>query len=273
MKTVLTILLAVLLPGWAAAHTTIIFPQVDPHGEKNLLVAHLMPSTGGGVMGIRLHEKDTPSIKGLESFTLVHDGRYKDISALALPSTFSGRDGNGECYLIPLAATMATRAGDYVFVVRHLPHWKKNHGLYINKICKFFLNNGGLVTDWPHRILRDAPEIIPLAPPYCVYPGSLFRARAVDDRGENIANAEIHVEFLNYRTGDWGIDLSAPLLANREITNFVLFADNSGAFSFIPPRQGIWTFTLVDGDRNAEFNGRELRYDSSVTIAVEPLIQ
>ena len=272
MKIIGIMLIAVLLlPFVAAAHTTVIFPEADKNGRINLMVVHFMPWRGDSIMGIRLHQNDTATVKGLESISMIHDGMETDISDIARPAMYTVKDGTRECYEIPLSRKMISRAGDYIIVVKHIAHWKKNLGYYIRKISKFFINQGGLVTDWPKRVLKDAPEIVPLSPPYSVYAGTLFRAQVVDDKGELIPHARIHVEFLNYETCEGGIDTTVPILKNRDMGDLVLFSDNSGAFSFVPPKEGIWTFTLVDGDSNVMIDGKKLQYDSSVSIAVKPL--
>ena len=267
----LTLLTVLLLPVLAMAHTTVIFPAADENGRKDLMVVHFVPWHGNNIMGIRLHAEDSPTVKGLESISMIHDGKERDISDLAVSRQYLVKNGRAECYSIPLSRKMISRAGDYVFVVKHMPHWKKNLGFYICKVSKFFMNRGGLVTDWPNRLFEDAPEIMPLSPPYSVYAGTLFRAEVVDNTGKNIAHARIHVEFLNYEAGRGGIDATSPILSQRDMGESVLYADSSGAFSFVPPVAGIWTFTLVDGDRDLMINGKKLQYDSSVSVAVKPM--
>jgi uncharacterized GH25 family protein len=267
----ITLIAVLLLPLVAAAHTTVIFPETGKNGKVNLRVVHFMPWRGDSIMGIRLHQNDTATVKGLESISMIHDGIETDISDIARPAMCTVKDGKRECYEIPLSRNMISRAGDYIFVVEHILHWKKHLGYYIKKISKFFINQGGLVTDWPNRVLKDAPEIIPLSPPGSVYTGTLFRAQVVDDKGELIPHARIHVEFFNYEMCEGGISAAAPILRNRDMGDLVLFSDNSGAFSFVPPKEGIWTFTLVDGDHNVMIDGKKLQYDSSVSIAVKPL--
>jgi uncharacterized GH25 family protein len=272
MKTIVaTLILMLLLPVYVSAHTTVLFPHVNEYGGKSLMLVHLFPWNGDNIVGIRLHEKDTEQTKGIEALYLIHDGKESDISASAIPGFYTVKSSSGACYTIPLTRKMVSRAGDYIFVVKHAAHWKKNLGFYIQKTGKFFINNGALVTDWPHRVLKNAPEIIPLSAPYSVYSGTLFRAQVVDDRGDLIPHAKILVEFLNYKAGEKGLDISSPLLEQRELGETVLFTDNSGAFSFVPPRDGIWTFTLVDGDRDAMVNGKKLQYDSSVSIEVKSM--
>ncbi len=271
ISTILLILM-LQLPVCVFAHTTVIFPLGNGHGGKTLKVVHFVPWKGDNIMGIRLHAQDSKNLKGLESISLVHEGTTKDISDLAVPDFYTVRDdAAGESYSIPLDRKIIPRAGDYIFVIKHNQHWKKEQGIYIRKISKFFINNGGFITDWPYRIFQNAPEIIPLSAPYGVYTGTLFRAQAVDDRGKVIPHAKILVEYLNYKTGVQGLDTSSPFLQQKEQGETVLFADNSGAFSFVPSIEGIWTFTLIDGDRNIMVADKQLQYNSSVSIKVNPL--
>ncbi|MCK5915750.1 MAG: hypothetical protein KAG92_06395, partial [Deltaproteobacteria bacterium] len=64
-----------------------------------------------------------------------------------------------------------------------------------------------------------------------------------------------------------------PILAQPERGKLIIVADSSGTFSFIPPIAGVWTFTLVDGEPNRTLNGKDLSYDSSVSIQVKPIQQ
>jgi len=267
----ITLITILLLPVLAMAHTTVIFPETGKNGLHDLMVVHFMPWSGKNIMGIRLNAEDTPTVKGLESISMIHDGKWTDISGLAAPEEYTVKNGRGACYRIPLSRKMVSRAGDYVFIVKHMTHWKKNLGFYIRKISKFYMNRGGLVTDWPNRLLDNAPEIIPLSPPASVYAGTLFRAYVVDETGKNIPHARIHVEFLNYKTGESGLDATSPVMPQRDMGEIVLFTDSSGAFSFIPPVAGVWTFTLIDGDSGMMLNHKNIRYDSSVSIVVKSL--
>lgn len=270
LVTIVTLLAVLVFPACSLAHTTVIFPVSVRDGRQELKVVHFSPGSGDNIMGIRLHEKDTRVLKGLESIFMIHDGSRTDISGLALPDFYSVRNGTGESYTIPISRKLVSKAGDYVFVVRHVPHWKPRMGLYIQKIAKFYINRGGLITDWPHRVLKDAPEIVPLSAPYALYRGMIFRAEVVNEKGKLIPNARIHVEFLNYNPGEKGLDVSAPITQAQDMAERILFADRSGSFSFVPPLAGIWTFTLMDGDSGLEIEGKKLQFDSSVSIKVLP---
>ncbi len=265
------IIIMLLATAYASAHTTVIFPHTTENGARNLMVAHFLPWYGDNIKGIRFNKKDTVDVKGIESISLIHNGEERDISGLAVPGFLEVRHGRGECYAVPLKRKIIPRAGDYIFVVKHAPHWKGHKDIYVGKISKFFINNAGLITDWPHRVLKEAPEIIPLSAPDSVYAGTLFRAEAVDDKGEHIPHGKIHVEFLNYKINDRGIADSGPLLENKKAGDTFLFTDGSGAFSFVPPREGVWTFTLVDGGRDIKINGKKLQYDSSISLQVKSL--
>ncbi len=272
---VLSVVFAVLLAASvvAHAHTTVIFPVKGENGKKALKVVHFTPWSGDNIMGIRLGAEDTPLLKGIRSVSLVHRGEEEEISSLCVPGMFRVKDAARECYTIPLSHRLMPHAGDYVFVVRHIYHWKRHLGRYVMKVAKFFINQGGLVTDWPRRLLADAPEIIPLSPPYAAHAGTIFRAEAVNERGETLPHAKIHVEFLNYPYDHSGLVLSGPIIHNQDVGECVIYADRSGAFSFVPPAAGVWTFTLVDGDSGFRREGRDVQYDSSLSIVVKPAVK
>ena len=154
-------------------------------------------------------------------------------------------------------------------MVRHKAHWKKNENIYRQKVAKLCLNNLGVTSDWPDRVLKNTPEIIPLVQPYTVYSGTLFRAEAVDDEGKIISHAKIQIEYMNYTLGNIELDTTTSGFLKEEIGNCTIFTNSNGSFSFIPPRKGVWTFTLVDGDNNKFIQGKRLEYDSSLSILVK----
>ena len=118
-------------------------------------------------------------------------------------------------------------------------------------------------------MLKNIPEIIPLVQPYGVYAGSLFRAEAVNDEGMQIPHAQIHIEYLNYPLGDTELDTTTAGFIKENIADTIIFTDSNGSFSFIPSREDLWTFTLVDGDNNKFIQGKMLEYDSSLSILVK----
>ncbi len=270
MKTFLMFVAALFIPDCLMAHTTTLIPHAMEDGSNSVKIVHFNPYAGANIMGIRLGEQDTESLKGLDSIFVIHKGKKRDFKEIVIPDFYTVRDVKRETYSIPINRENGfAKAGDYIIVVKHLPHWKKQLGYYKQKLTKSFINYGGFITDWPKRVLDNEPEIIPLTPPYGVYSGTLFRAEAVNDKGEKIPHAEILIEYLNYTMGSTALDTDNPFLVNEYLGNITIFADSNGTFSFIPPNEGVWTFTLVDGDDNKTIDGKVLSYDSSVSIMVQ----
>jgi len=270
-KSLLILALVFWAPAWGLAHTTTLIPHCLEKGIDSIKVIHFNPSFGDDIMGIRLGVKDSPVLKGLEEIYVIHKGEKQSLNEAVTADFCTVRELTRETYSIPISRKNGFfRAGDYIIVVQHAPHWKKQLDYYQMKIGKSFINYGGLITDWPHKVLDNMPEIIPLVPPFQVYPGTLFQAEAVNEKGERIPHAKILIEYLNYPLAGSALDTAIPLLANRQLVNTSIFADAGGTFSFIPPREGVWTFTLMDGDDGQNFNGKKVRYDSSISILVHP---
>jgi uncharacterized GH25 family protein len=257
-------------PAAVIAHTTVLVPHLNKNGQKIIKILHFHPAAGSGLMGIRLDAEDAKDLKGLESIYLIHEKEEKNLDAVAVPDYYTVRGEKGKTYAIPINRKSGFfKPGDYIIIVKHKAHWKEREGLYRRKVAKFCLNYFGVLTDWPNRVLKNMPEIIPLAPPYNVRAGSLFRAEAVNDEGRRIPHAKINIEYLNYPLGDAELDTASVGFIREELADTTVFADGSGSFSFIPPKKGLWTFTLVDGDSNKFIQGEELQYDSSLSILVK----
>ncbi len=272
MKIFLMIAAALFIPNCVTAHTTAHIPHAMEDGSNSVKVIHFNPYAGANIIGIRLGVKDTTSLKGLDSIFVIHKGKKRDLNEIAIPDFYTVKDVKRGTYSIPINKKNGfAKAGDYIIVVKHSPHWKEQLGYYKQKLTKSFINYGGFITDWPKRVLDNEPEIIPLTPPYAVYTGTLFRAEAVNDKGKSIPHAEILIEYLNYTMGSTALDTSSPLLINEYLGNITIFADSNGTFSFIPAKEGVWTFTLVDGDDNKTIDGKVLSYDSSVSIMVHSI--
>ncbi len=260
----------ILIPVTAAAHTTTFIPQIDKNGEKSVKVLHFHPVTGSGLMGIRLGVEDTKDLKGLESIFLIHEKEEKKLDAVAIPDYYTVRGERRETYTIPINRESGFfKPGDYVIVVKHKAHWKKYEGLYRQKVAKFCLNYLLGINSWSNRVLKNMPEIIPLVQPDRVSAGTLFRAEAVNEEGQRISHAKINIEYLNYRLGAAKLDTTAAGFIDESIADITVFTDSSGSFSFIPTRAGLWTFTLVDGDNDKLIQGKELAFDSSISILVK----
>lgn len=259
-----------LVPTSAIAHTTTLIPHINKDGQKTVKVLHFHPSTGSGLMGIRLSVEDSKDIKGLDSIFIIHEKEEIKLDDVAIPDFYTVRGEKRGTYTIPIHKKSGFfKPGDYIIVVTHKAHWKKYEDLYRQKVAKFCLNYYGVITNWPNRVLRNMPEIIPLVQPYSVYAGSLFRAEAVNDEGKQIPHAKIQIEYLNYTAGDTELDTTTAGFIAEDIADTVIFTDSNGSFSFVPLRKGLWTFTLVDGDDNKFIQGKRLEYDSSLSILVK----
>lgn len=260
----------VLLPTSAIAHTTILLPHLDKDGQETVKVLHFHPSSGSSLVGIRLGVEDSKDVKGLNSIFVIHEKEEKKLHSAAIPDYYTVRGEKRESYTIPINKKSGFfKPGDYIIVVQHQAHWKKHEDLYRQKVAKFCLNYSEVITDWPNRVLKNMPEIIPLVQPYSVYAGSIFRAEAVNDEGKRIPHAKIQIEYLNYTAGDTELDTTTAGFIAENIADTVIFTDSNGSFSFIPPREGLWTFTIVDGDNNKFIQGERFEYDSSLSILVK----
>jgi len=260
----------VLFPVSAIAHTTTLIPHINKDGQKTVKVLHFHPFTGSNLMGIRLGVEDSKELKGLDSIFVIHEKEKKKLHTVAISDYYTVRGEKRGTYSIPINKKSGFfKPGDYIIVVKHKAHWKKHEDLYRQKVAKFCLNYLGVISDWPNRVLKNMPEIIPLVQPYSVYAGSLFRAEAVNDEGRRIPHAKIQIEYLNYTLGDTELDTTTAGFIKEEIGDTVIFTDSNGGFSFVPPREGVWTFTLVDGDNNKSIQGKRLEYDSSLSILVK----
>ncbi len=259
-----------LFPVSVIAHTTALIPHLNKNGQEIIKILHFHPASGANLMGIRLDAEDTKDLKGLESIFFIHEKEKINLATVAIPDYYTVRGERRKTYTIPINKKSGFfKPGDYIIVVKHKVHWKEREGLYRQKVAKFCLNLFGVLTDWPNRVLKNAPEIIPLVPPYNVRAGSLFRAEAVNEEGRRIPHARINIEYLNYTLGDTELDTTTAGFIKEDMADTIVFTDNSGSFSFVPPRKGLWTFTLVDGDNNKLIQGKELEYDSSLSILVK----
>jgi len=271
MKYVVTLVfIIVLFPLSAIAHTTTLIPHINKDGQKTVKVLHFHPSTGSNLMGIRLGAEDSKNLKGLDSIFVIHEKEERKLNTAAIPDYYTVRGEKKETYSIPLNKKSGFfKPGDYIIVVTHKAHWRKHEGIYRQKVSKLCLNYWDVTSDWPNQVLKDMPEIIPLVQPDSVYAGSLFRAEAVNDEGMPIPHAQIHIEYLNYTVGDTELDTTTAGFIREDIADSTVFTDSNGGFSFIPPREGLWIFTLVDGDNNKFIQGKMLEYDSSLSILVK----
>lgn len=130
------------------------------------------------------------------------------------------------------------RPGDYLFYVEPAPYWEAAEGVMIVHYTKVVVDAYGAEEGWDREIGLPV-EIIPLARPYGLWSGNLFRG-VVKRHGKPVPYAEVEVEWRNDGT------FKPP--ADPFITQ-VIKADANGVFAYAMPREGWWGFAaLVEGE-------------------------
>ena len=259
--TVLSTVLAVV------AHTTIQTSETAS-GKATVKIMHFHPTNGGGLMGLKLGGEDTKDVKIINNVYYIHKGDKFNLKKSVSSFSLKNSEGSAPELSVQLDKNNGfRRGGDYIVVSKHIPHLKEGK-YYIQLVTKSFLNRGGFLTDWPNRVLDSMPEIIPLVNPNKVYEGDIFRGYIVNDNGEPISHGELHIEFLNYEIYNDSIG-SEPKFENKNFVERVIFSNNDGSFSFIPNKKGVWSITLLDGDKNRSIGGENLIFNSLITLEVK----
>lgn len=259
-------LLVILAVGTAALGHTTIHTQSEKEGGVELKIMHLYPPEGNKLMGLKMGGEDTPKVKALQSVSLIHKGERTDLSHKVETFTLSNDSSKAPELRVAADRTLLKGGGDFIFVSTHIPHHKPND-IYIQLVTKSFHSKGNFLTDWPNRVLDSMPEILPLVNPARIYAGDLFRAKAVDEKGEPIPSAKILIEYLNREilNDSLGSEESVPM----ERAELLIFADDRGVFSYIPHAKGVWSFKLVDGDSGLKINGKDHVFNSLITVEVK----
>lgn len=135
-----------------------------------------------------------------------------------------------------------SQPGDYIFHVEPAPYWEPAEGVMIVHYTKVVVDAFGAEQGWD-RELGLPVEILPLARPYGLWTGNLFRG-IVKQNGKPVPFAEVEVEWRN--------DGSVAPPSDPYITQ-VVKADANGVFSYAMPRSGWWGFAaLLEGDTPME---------------------
>jgi cobalt/nickel transport protein len=154
------------------------------------------------------------------------DGR-KDLKPSLRPRSVDGKRAFSAEYRVK-------RPGDYIFFVEPAPYWEPAERVMIIHYTKVVVDAFGAGEGWDTEV--DLPvEITPLARPYGLWTGNLFRG-VVEKRGEPVPFAKVEVEWRNDGS------LTAP--SDPFITQ-VLKADANGVFSYSMPRAGWWGFAAL----------------------------
>lgn len=131
------------------------------------------------------------------------------------------------------------RPGNYAFYVEPAPYWEPAEKKMIVHYTKVVVDAFGSGEGWDRPVGLPV-EILPLARPYGLWTGNVFRGVVLRD-GKPVPNAEIEVEWRN--------DGSVKTPADAYETQ-VIRADSQGVFVYGLPRAGWWGFAaLVDGDK------------------------
>ncbi|GAB4134050.1 MAG: DUF4198 domain-containing protein [Thermogutta sp.] len=152
-----------------------------------------------------------------------------------LPGLQEHRSGKVSSYSVRYRFT---EPGDYVFTVSPAPYWEPAERKWIihyTKVAVNFLGNEG---GWEQPVGLPV-EIQPLARPYGLWTGNVFRGIVLRD-GKPVPFAAVEVEYWNE-----GGRVAPP---NDAYVTQVIKADAAGVFCYAMPRAGWWGFAaLVDG--------------------------
>ncbi|WP_245651075.1 DUF4198 domain-containing protein [Paramagnetospirillum marisnigri] len=218
--------LALLAPTPARAHFLELIPSADIVGAEGnravrLDLAFTHPMERGPVMEM------APPVR----FGVVADGKTRDLKSTLKPRKLGDKTAFE-------AAFTPDAPGDYVFFVEPAPYWEAGEGKWIThytKVVVDFASGEG----WD-RLVGLPVEIEPLARPYGLWTGNLFRG-IVRKAGKPVPFATVEVEWRN--------DGSVTAPADPFVTQ-VIKADAQGQFAYAMPRAGWWGFAaLVDGDK------------------------
>jgi cobalt/nickel transport protein len=130
-----------------------------------------------------------------------------------------------------------SRRGNYAFFVEPQPYWEAVEGKMIVHFAKVIVDVFSAGTGWSVPVGLPV-EIQPLARPYDLWAGNVFRGRVLKD-GKPVPNAVVEVEWRN----DGSLSVQDTAYETQ-----VIHADKQGLFVYGLPRAGWWGFAaLVDG--------------------------
>jgi cobalt/nickel transport protein len=213
----------------AAAHFQELIPSADivdgqQGREVHLDLSFTHPMERGPVMEMARPVR----------FGVLTGGRLRDLRDALKEGKRDGRTAWSADYRLEAP-------GDHVFFVEPAPYWEKAEGKWIvhyAKVVVDFAGGGG----WDKPVGLPV-EIEPLARPYGLWTGNLFRG-IVRKAGKPVPFAEVEVEWRN--------DGSVKAPSDPFVTQ-VIKADASGQFAYAMPRAGWWGFAaLVDSDKPAK---------------------
>ncbi len=255
----------------ASAHFQVIYtPEVEVEKSSvdfKLFFTH--PYDGNTILLTGRNEK--MESEGIKEVFLYHDGTKKDLTKDLKKISFACNNDKADGYDLTIDKNNGFKSGgNYALLVNPAPYWEPEEGLYIHQLTKIFVNRGGLgETEWADRITEGYTEMIPLVSPYGVVPGSIFRAKVVDNEGKPVEGAMVEIEYLNY-----SVDMQKNMFGGKAIINdekrgiSTMVTDVNGIFSFIPPKAGYWGFAALSAGSDKKYRGKELEQDPVVWIKV-----
>jgi cobalt/nickel transport protein len=210
----------------ASAHFQELIPSEDnvtPEGNRTvtLELTFTHPMARGPVM-----EMVKP-----KRFGVFSDGKIQDLMGTLKPRKVAGKSAWQATHKL-------ARPGNYAFFVEPAPYWEPAEKKMIIHYTKVIVDAFGAGEGWDRPVGLPV-EILPLARPYGLWTGNVFRGVVVKD-GKPVPNAEIEVEWRNDGS------LRAPADAYE---TQVIRADSQGVFVYGLARAGWWGFAaLIDGD-------------------------
>lgn len=209
------------------AHFQMILPSTDTVTEQT-------PRTVGIAL-VFTHPMERGPVMAMERpvrFGVLEGGKVEDLEPRLQSKPVDGKQAWEASYEV-------AKPGDYVFFVEPKPYWEPGEQKMIVHYAKVVVDAFGEGEGWD--AMAGLPvEIRPLARPYGLWTGNLFRG-IVERNGKPVPFAEIEVEWCN--------DGSITPPSDAFITQ-VIKADAAGEFSYAMPRAGWWGFAaLIEGDK------------------------
>ena len=226
MKTIsrlsVAVIVALAIASPAFAHFQMIIPSTDivstaEQREISLRLMFIHPMEGHAMDMARPAE-----------FGVLVGGEKQDLLGTLRPLDYRGHSAFETTYKI-------RRPGDHVFWVEPAPYWEPAEGLMIVHYTKVVVNAMGLEEGWDEE-LGLKTEIVPLARPYGLWTGNVFRGIVKKD-GKPVPYAEVEVEYFNQ---DGKIEPPADPFITQ-----VIKSDLNGVFSYAMPRAGWWGFSAL----------------------------
>ena len=213
-------------------------------------------------------DEHTMDMAGVEEFYVINKGKKKDLKDTLKPIAWKGKHNSGKAYE---SEYKARRMGDHLFVMKPVPYFEANEGIYIQQITKTVVNVAGTPTDWDAELGLKA-EIVPLTKPYSIWEHGSFTG-VVKSNGKPVPFAEIEVEYIN-NTPDMKNNTMGKNRYKAPQDSFVTMgikANKEGEFTFSIPKAGFWGFCALGAGSDKEYKGKELSQDAVIWVEAKPM--